>query len=421
VGVLLKNVQKNMSLLLDSGVKPADQYDVAVIGCGVVGLVAALVLASAGHRVLLVGQKPVPFVPSDAQRFDPRVFALSHRSQRMLDTLRVWGNIPSDTIQAVHDMQVWGDSHGTDQGELSFSASETGVQALTWIVEQRSLLAVLLSAIGYQPRIDCLDANAEHLQRNAHGWLVTTAQKTVQVPLLIAADGVQSRTRRAAGLDFDIQDYQSEGVVGTFSTEKPHQGVARQWFDGRSILALLPLPGNHVSMVWSMPLCDAHAFVRLAPQPMADRLQAVSDGAVHRLYGNLSACGQAHAFPLRHGVAPVWFENGVVLMGDAAHVVHPLSGQGLNLGLEDVAELAQLLASRQRTQSLPLDLADAQLWRAWARRRKAACLPMQVLTKGLHTLFCLDVLGASFVRNKGMQWVNQLPMVKRWLSQRAMR
>jgi 2-polyprenyl-6-methoxyphenol hydroxylase-like FAD-dependent oxidoreductase len=118
----------------------------------------------------------------------------------------------------------------------------------------------------------------------------------------------------------------------------------------------------------------------------------------------------------------VWFDNGVVLMGDAAHVIHPLAGQGLNLGLEDAAELANLLTSRKRLLAVQrLGLADEQLWRAWERRRKAACKPVHFLTDGLHTLFRLDLPGVAWVRNKGMQLVNQLPMFKRWLSQQAMR
>ncbi|MDX1670487.1 MAG: FAD-dependent monooxygenase, partial [Limnobacter sp.] len=124
----------------------------------------------------------------------------------------------------------------------------------------------------------------------------------------------------------------------------------------------------------------------------------------------------------QHGVAPSWFSQGVALMGDAAQVVHPLAGQGLNLGLEDVAELAQLLSSRKRLLAVQrLGLADEQLWKAWERRRKAACGPVHLVTDGLHTLFRLDLPGVGWARNKGMEVVNSLPMVKRWLSQQAMR
>lgn len=411
-----------MSNLTTTQNSQAVNYDATIIGCGVVGLVAALVLASSGFRVLVVGARPAQFQPDASQRFDPRVFALSHRSQRVLDRLRVWDNIPSEKVQAVTEMQVWGDSSGDAQGHLRFNASDTGVDFLTWIIEQSCLFDVLFAAMRYQPGIDWLDARVEGLSREKEGWAVVTNLKTVRVPLLIAADGAQSQTRKQAGLDFTIDDYSAEGVVTTFAIEKPHHGTARQWFSGDSVLAMLPLPGPHVSMVWSMPLSQSQAFVQLSPSAMVEKVKALSGSAVHELYGDLVPVGKTNAFPLKHGVAPVWFDNGVVLMGDAAHVIHPLAGQGLNLGLEDAAELANLLTSRKRLLAVQrLGLADEQLWRAWERRRKAACTPVHFLTDGLHTLFRLDLPGAAWVRNKGMQIVNQLPMLKRWLSQQAMR
>lgn len=397
-------------------------YDAAVVGCGVVGLAAALVLANSGFKVLVVGRRPEQFTPTDSQRFDPRVFALSHRSQRVLDRLRVWDNLPSQKVQPVSEMQVWGDGDGDVQGYLRFNANDSGVDSLTWIVEQCSLFEVLLAAMKYQPGIDWIDAQVEGLSRERHIWSIVTMARTVQVPLVIAADGAQSMTRRHAGLDFELDDYSAEGVVTTFEIEKPHHGIARQWFDDKRILALLPLPGPYVSMVWSMPLVDSQPFVKLEDCDKAREVQQAAKGLVGELYGQFKICGETHAYPLRHGVAPVWFGEGVVLMGDAAHVIHPLAGQGLNLGLEDAAELAGLLTSRKRLMSVQqLGLADEQLWRAWERRRKAACSPMHWMTDGLHSLFRIDLPGVAWARNQGMKVVNGLPMIKRWLTQQAMR
>lgn len=400
----------------------AFSHDVAVVGCGVVGLAASLVLANSGFKVLVVGPRPEQFTPTEDQRFDPRVYALSHRSQRLLDKLRVWDKLPSHKVQPVSEMQVWGDGVGAEKGFLRFNAGDTGVESLTWIVEQNSLFDVLLAAIQYQPNVDWINAPVEGLSRERHIWSLVTRDKTVQVPLLIAADGAQSETRRQAGLDFELQDYSAEGVVCTYQVSKPHHGVARQWFDDQRILAMLPLPGPYVSMVWSMPLVHSQAFVKLSPLAQAAQLEAASDGAVSSLYGEIKPCGRTFAYPLRHGVAPHWFGEHVVLMGDAAHVVHPLAGQGLNLGLEDAAELAELLTSRKRLLTAQrLGLTDEQLWRAWERRRKAACTPMHWMTDGLHNLFRIDLPGVGWARNHGMRLVNGLPTLKRWLTQQAMR
>lgn len=398
------------------------ELDAAVIGCGVVGLVAALVLASSGFRVAVVGARPAQFTSKPEQRFDPRVFALSHRSQRVLDKLRVWDNLPSEKVQAVHEMQIWGDGRGENQGFLRFNATDTGVDSLTWIVEQSSLFEVLLAAIRFQPGIEWINEPVDGLSRAQNKWSVVTRQKTLQVPLLIAADGAQSATRRQAGLDYDLKDYSAEGVVCTFEIEKPHHGVARQWFVDQTVLAMLPLPGPYVSMVWSMPLSASQRTAQMNVEDLAQAVLHAPGATVASHYGKLVPCGKSYAFPLRHGVAPVWFSNGVVLMGDAAHVVHPLAGQGLNLGLEDAAELAGLLASRKRLLVVQrLGLADEQLWQAWERRRKAACTPVHFMTDGLHNLFRIDLPGVHWARNQGMQVLNRIPMLKRWLSQQAMR
>lgn len=401
---------------------PTASFDAAIVGSGVVGLAAALVLASAGFRVAVVGPKSKPFSASDDQQFDPRVFALSHRSQRLLDQFRVWDAIASERVQPVSEMQLWGDTNSANRGQLRFSASDTGVASLTWIVEQQSLLQALATAVGFQPYIEWFDCPVEGMSREKGLWTLVTSNRTFSVPLVVAADGAESRTRRLAGLDFDMDDYSAEGVVCTWRIEHPHHGVARQWFCDKKVLAMLPLPGPYVSMVWSMPLADSTAFAKLTPAAQIEELSQVGLGQVKELYGDILPAGQVYAFPLRHGVAPVWFDNSVALMGDCAHVVHPLAGQGLNLGLEDAAELATLLASRKRLYAAQrLGLADEQLWKAWERRRKAACKPVHWVTDGLHTLFRLDLPGVDWARNQGMKVVDSLPMLKRWLTQQAMR
>ncbi len=402
-------------------------FDAIVVGAGPVGLAAALVLSEAHQSVLLVGKPAERFVATDDQPWDPRVFALSRKSQTLLESLRAWNSMPQDRIQSVAAMEVWGDGRALvdkpseRDGFLNFHAADAGVPALTWIVEQQSIVDGLEEAIQFVPFIERKDAVVVGLAREANGWAVVLDRDTVRAPIVIAADGANSLIRSQAGLDFDVEEYSAEGVVTTFACERDHLGAARQWFADDAVLAMLPLPENKVSMVWSLPLMRADQLKRLGYDALQQTMEQAVGGELTRLYGQLTPIGGLFAYPLRHGVAPQWYREGVVLMGDAAHVVHPLAGQGLNLGLEDVATLRdELLAISSEGERLDSLLVDS-MWRRWERRRKAACQPVHWMTDALHNVFRLQLPGTQWVRNRGMRLINQLPVVKRWLIHQAMR
>ena len=393
-------------------VSGASQFDAVVVGAGVVGLSAAIMLARRGLKLALIAPMATPFVASPAQVFDPRVFALSNKSQRFFADIRAWDAMPETRVTPVSAMEVFGDDSKAEP--LRMKAADVGLSALTWIVEQQSLLDALETAARFTPGLTRIHAKVNSQQRTDAVWHIDHEEGTAVTPWLFAADGANSLVRAAVELDFPVEDYNAEGVVGTFRLARPHNNVARQWFLGSSILALLPLPDNCVSMVWSMDTHQYYAWQRRSPAEWVAALATVADGCVEEFSEVAESSGAVMSYPLRHGVAPLWFADGVVLLGDAAHQVHPLAGQGLNLGIEDVVDLQSGLDANANR------LDDAML-RKWQRQRKAECQPVHWMTHGLNGLFRVELPGVQWLRNTGLQLVDRLPGLKRWLITQAMR
>lgn len=411
------------------------RYDAIVVGGGIVGLCAGILLARQHLQVAVLAPQAEVFTPSASQLFDPRVYAISGKSQRFLAEIKAWDAMPQARVTAVEGMDIWGDD--TRQGALSLRARDSGLDAMTWIVEQQSLLTALETVARFTPGLCRVQdrlidmrragsppsrrpgeaANADMQTASEAGvepgsWHVETqGGRVLQASHVFAADGANSAVRAAALLDFPVEDYNAQGVVGTFRQGQDHGGIARQWFLGSSVLALLPLPDQCVSMVWSMDAHQHAQWQRDDASAYAKRVMSAADGQVAEVTGELTPCGGLAAYPLRHGVAPLWFADGVVLLGDAAHLVHPLAGQGLNIGIEDVADLAVVVADRFSAASL----------RTWQRQRKAGAQPIHWLTHGLNGLFRVELPGVQWIRNTGMQMVNQVPALKRWLVGQAMR
>jgi len=415
-------------------------FDVVVVGAGPVGLSAALAFAHAKYSVAIVGATTSPYVPNDLQPWDARVFALSRRSQQLLADARVWSALPTDRVQVVNGMEIWGDQVD-EPGFLAFQAGESGVSELTWIVEQQFITNALHTALQFYPNVQLCNGEVLDLKARDGRWQIQTqldasnglpSTPVFEAPLVVAADGGASSTRQHVGLDFPIQSYAATGCVSTFKAKKPHLGIARQWFVEGSVLALLPLPGAYVSMVWSVPDTMAEDLKRLTLEQLAIRVTSAHPLVAH-LYGELAPAGGLYSYPLRHGVASEWvkFDHGacLALMGDAAHLVHPLAGQGLNLGLEDVAALREIVlnASESGVSHGLVGHADASgvvkplLWRKWQRHRKVEVRPVHALMNGLFHLFRLNVVGSQWARNRGMQCLDRMPLVKRWLVAQAMR
>jgi 2-polyprenyl-6-methoxyphenol hydroxylase-like FAD-dependent oxidoreductase len=362
--------------------------DILVRGTGAVGLTAALALARQGLRVALLGPLHAPAQP------DIRAYALNRASVALLATLKVWEAMAPAARTAVHEMRIEGDS---GDAVLEFSAWKAALGELAWIVDAAALDAALREAVRYAPHIEPVSA-------------------PVAATLTLLAEGKESATRAAYGVRMERHAYGHQAIAARLSTTRDHAGLARQWFRAPDVLALLPLDqpraGHGLALVWSLPDERAAQLLALPDTAFEAELMAASGGAA----GELRLLGARAAWPLSVGRAEPLCGPGWLLLGDAAHVVHPLAGQGLNLGLADVASLAHVLAEREPWRSL----ADPRLLARQVRARASDTMAVAALTDGLLHLFAHPSPWVKDVRNRGLGWVNQLTPLKRLLTRAAL-
>lgn len=386
-----------------------ERCQVVVVGAGLVGAAAALALGRQGMRVALVERQP-PRQPDAA--WDTRVYAISPPSQRFLERLGAWQRMDAGRIQPVYRMDVAGDASGT----VRLDAYESGVSHLATILESGRLQYALWQAIEAESAsgnmmLHC-PATIESLVRNGAVTRLTLADGTMlETELVVGADGAASRIRDWAGLASTLTPYGQSGVVANFECERPHRGTAFQWFFDGDILAWLPLPGNRMSMVWSTGTAHADELVALDAAALAEKVRA----AGHDRLGALRLLTPAAAFPLRLIRVEAAVAPGVALIGDAAHGVHPLAGQGVNLGFGDAESLVDVLAGARRARAR---CGDLRVLQRHARARAEPVQRMQALTHGLHHLFA-DAR-AAWLRNAGMRVVDRVPPLKAALVREAM-
>jgi 2-polyprenyl-6-methoxyphenol hydroxylase-like FAD-dependent oxidoreductase len=366
-----------------------DRIDVCVRGAGAVGMSLALSLSRQGLQVAL--QRDPPRAGTAA---DVRTYALSARSVQLLSELKVWDALPADARSAVYDMHVQGDAHGA---ALDFSAYTQGIDVLAWIVDAAELDAVLASALRFAPH-------------------VTLTEHDVPAALLVLADGKHSAGRAALGVRADVQPYGQRGVAARLRADRPHAGLARQWFRSPDVLALLPFDrpaaGCSYGLVWSVPETRADELLGLGAAAFEHALMDATGGAA----GTLTLASARASWPLMLARTDRQCGPGWVLVGDAAHVVHPLAGQGLNLGLADVDTLARVIALREPYR----DLGDEKLLRRYARERLAPTRAMGHVTDGLLHLFASERPLVKELRNRGLTLLNALPPLKKLLTAQAL-
>ncbi|WP_431207214.1 UbiH/UbiF family hydroxylase [Burkholderia cepacia] len=382
-------------------------FDVAVVGGGLVGKTAALALTQSGYKTALLAQPAAPR-PADLV-FDTRVYALSSSSQALLERLRVWQALDHGRLAPVYDMRVYGDAHA----ELHFSAYQASVPQLAWIAESSLVEASLDAALRFQPNLTWFEARAQGFDVHDDAAVLTLSSgQVLEADLVVGADGAHSWVRSQMGAKVERRDYRQTGVVANFKASLPHRETAYQWFHEGEIVALLPLPDGHVSLVWSAHTAHADELLALDPAQLAAEVERVSHGQV----GTLDCVTSAAGFPLALQTVDKLIAPRVALVGDAAHLIHPLAGQGMNLGLRDVAALADAIAGKESFRNL----GDTVLLRRYERSRREDIRALMVATDGLQRLFAVPGSLAKAVRNAGMAFVGAQPLVKRWLVSAAL-
>lgn len=349
--------------------------------------------------------------PPASNAGDLRVYAISPATRRFLAALGTWDRLDATRLAPVYDMRIYGDRDAASR--LSFGAYEAGIESLATIVEHGELMRALDAAVvdTSVERVDALatvGATDDAIDVQAEGCVH-------RARLLIVADGAASPTRDALGIAVDARPYAQRGVVGNFVVERAHAGTAFQWFTDEGVVALLPLPEIDgrpaMSLVWSAPDAIADALLAAGPASIAARLSVLA----HAELGSLTAASASKDFPLTLQTAHASTARRAVLVGDAAHVVHPLAGQGLNLGLQDVEVLVDVLASREAFR----DCGDARVVARYRRARIEPVFLMRQATDGLARLFASRRRDVSWLRSTGLALVDRTPVLKRLLVRHA--
>ena len=396
--------------------------DVVVVGGGITGKACALGLAQLGLQTIEIAPDLGQNVASpQGTQWGQRIYAFSPSTQKLLAHLHIWDAIDHSRLQAVRDMRIYGD-RGEKNDHLHLSAFEAGTPQLAWIGEANLIEHTIDQASRFQNKLERINDVVERIQVDADGSILHLKNGgRIRAQLVIAADGANSPIRNELGISASEESYSQSAVVANWLCEYPHLETAFQWFlPGGDIVAMLPLPGKQVSMVWSTSPEHAADLLKLDQAQWLDQFSSIASGAITKQLGALSLSSVPAAFPLRKIRAKRFigpdFSPKVVLIGDAAHVMHPLAGQGLNLGLRDVAVLLNILGKRESFRT-PSDLV---LLRRYERQRQGDTSALLWVTDKLKKLFSASSSTERQLRNWGLGLVNKSHFIKQRLIERAL-
>jgi 2-polyprenylphenol 6-hydroxylase len=386
-------------------------FDVVIVGGGAVGATLACALKDSDFSIaLLDAQAPTPFDPN--AEVDLRVFALSMASRRILQAVGAWDAIAAARISPYRDMRVW-DAGG--EGSIHFDSAALGEPELGYIVENRLLQHALWAQLRNQARVTLLHpAQPEAFTLTDDGaTLAVSGGRRLKARLVVAADGAGSATRSLAGIEVENTPYGQRAVVAHVRTAEPHQATAWQRFLKTGPVAFLPLADGRVSVVWSADEAEAERILALEDAAFC---AALTQASAARLGAVLSTTKRL-AFPLQRLHAREYVRPRFALAGDAAHALHPLAGQGVNLGLLDAAALAEVVSDAARAGR---DIGDHGVLRRYERWRKGDNLAMIFALDGFKRLFSNDVAPLPMMRNAGLRAVERFTPLKHAFVRRAM-
>lgn len=404
--------------------KPAQTrtFDVAVVGGGIVGKACALGLAQMGLQTVQIAPDLANPCPNpQGPQWGQRIYAFSPGTQKLLRRLQIWDALDHGRMQPVRDMRIYGD-RAQKSDQLHLSAFESGTPQLAWIGESNLIEHTLDQASRFQNKLErCIDSLQTIDVDQDGATLHFVNSESIRAQLVIAADGAQSQIRSAIGIEASEESYSQSAVVANWICTHPHLETAYQWFlPGGDIIAMLPLPHQQASMVWSTSPEKAAELLKLDQTAWVKQFEEIADGAICKQLGNLTLNSEVAAFPLRkirakRFIGPEPFPK-VVLIGDAAHVMHPLAGQGLNLGMRDVASLLHILNRREAFRSL----SDLVLLRRYERQRQGDTDALLWVTDKLKKLFSGSSNAERHIRNWGLSLVNKSHFIKQRLIERAL-